>query len=237
MSDPSSPDPYQAPAWLPPELAASERPSGRARRPGWFVTICVIAIALGATGFLHSLYALAGLTIGDPLDAIMRMQSQQPDPAEFQELNERFEKDLADIANRYYAALLPLALARLALTACLVIGGIGCLGGKSTARTLLIGTMAAALVFEICDTVVQSLVLSEMAQPLRDFGQALDGQDAAANAPKLGEFAMTIFHAGILCVVYTCQVAKMAFYLGGFLYLRRASLDPLFQRLPDAARP
>ena len=237
MSSPSTPDPYQPPAYQPPHIAAAVASANRQRRPGWFVAVCVIAIALGATGFLHSLYALTGLTIGDPLDAILAMQPQEPGPAELEEANDRFEQQVTDIEGRYYAALLPLALARLALTASLVLGGVGCLGGKAAARTLLIGTMAAALLFEICDTVVQSLVFSEMAQPMRDFGRAIDGQNAGANAPNVGEFMMTIVHAGMLCILYTCQIAKFGFYLAGCFYLRRASLDPLFQRPPDAAQP
>lgn len=228
MSSQPSTDPYQPR----PLIAATEPPPSSRRRPGWFVTICVIAIALGGTGFLHSLYALAKLTVGDPMKTMMRMQSPEGGPAELENLEKQIDQEIDDIEERYYPALLPLALARMALTACLVVGGVGCLAGKPAARMLLVGTMAVAILFEVCDSVVQSFILSEMAPSARRFGQALDDENAAGMSapPKLAETVMVIVLWGIMCFFFVCQVAKGAFYLGGLLYLRRSSLDPLFER-------
>ncbi|HUE70350.1 MAG TPA: hypothetical protein VMP01_05620 [Pirellulaceae bacterium] len=173
---------------------------------------------------------MATLTVGDPLDTVMRMQSSEPGPAELDNLEENLEQELSAVEDRFFPALLPLALARMALTACLVVGGVGCLGGKPAARKLLVATMAVALLFEVCDSVVQGFVLAEVAEPMRRFGQMLDDQNAtAANAPELGEMVMTIVLWGMTCIFFICQVAKGAFYLGGLLYLRRSALDPLFE--------
>jgi hypothetical protein len=230
MSSQSPVDPYQPGSYL-------VEPSARApvdprRRPGWFITICVIAIALGGTGLMHSLYAIAALTVGDPMERMLNTG-----PAD--EMQEDFQDDVHAIEDRYYAALMPLALARLAITICLVVGGVGCLGGKPWARNLLLGTMAAGLLFEICDTVVQSFLAVEMSEAFRGLGKMMDEQNPSPPGapPNLAETVMVGTMWVMMCVYYVCQLGKLIYYLGGLLYLRRPSLNPLFEMSPEMAMP
>jgi hypothetical protein len=227
------PDPYQPPSLL----AESTAPRDSRRRPGWFVTICVIAIALGATGFLHSLYAMAEVTVGDPVERILGASSPAGGAAKIEDLEAGFRAAVGAIQGRFFAALLPLALTRLVLTVCLVLGGIGCLGGKAAARRLLIGTMVAALLFEIGDSILQGFIAAEMVGPFQEFGQAMDDQGTAraGGPPNVGAFVMTGVLWGLMCVFYACQLAKLLFYLGGSLYLRRPALDALFEPKPAIA--
>lgn len=212
-------DPYRPP----PSIDGRYLRPGQVARPGWFITICVIAIALGGLGLFHALFSIADLTIGDPLELLVDTEAASD------ELVSEFENAVRDVQIRFLPALLPLELARLALTVCLIVGGIWSLQGKPLGRTLLAGTFAAALLFELCDSVVQAFVAQEMGEPFRAFGQALDAQQAPqTEGPALWEMVLAVALWGITCVYYLCQATKFLYYLLGLLYLRRPALDPLF---------
>lgn len=230
-------DPYRTPPameghYLAPDLA-------RRSKPGWLTAICVIAIALGGLGLVHALFAIAELTVGDPFQFLLDTPAGRGAPA-FEELSDELERSIRDVQLQYFAALLPLALARLVITVCLIVGGILSLQGKARGRVLLIGTFIAALLFEIGDSVVQTFIAQAMAEPFRVFGQGLDAQQAPEPnpAPALAETIMTAVLWGIMCIYYLCQAAKLLFYLLGWLYLRRPALDSLFAspaQLADSA--
>ena len=103
MSTSPSADPYRPPALLTEEAAPSDR-----RRPGWFVTICVIAIALGGLGFLNGIYKVVEVTVGDPLARVM----ESPAGDELEAPAMKFENAVREVTVRYRPALLLLALVR-----------------------------------------------------------------------------------------------------------------------------
>ena len=227
MASDSTFDPYRPPAAMD---VPYDAPGAPPRRPGWLVTICVISIALGGMGFLHALYGFVELTVGEQMQAAMRPGPGAGGPEELEELQKEFEDGIREVQQRYFIPLLLFGLARLALTACLVVGGIMCLGLKPPGRKLLIGAFIAALLFEVGDSILQGKIAGEMIEPMRALGAAIDEQQPRqGNVPlELGRTIIVGLFWVIMGVFYVLQVAKFVFYLTGLLYLRRTSLDPLF---------
>lgn len=227
MASGSSFDPYRPPAAMD---VPYDAPGAPPRRPGWLVTICVIAIALGGMGFLHGLYGFVDLTLGEQMQAAMRPGPDNGGPEELEELQKEFEDGMREVQQRYFVPLVAFGIARLALTTCLVLGGIWCLNLKPAGRKLLIGAFMAALLFEVGDSILLGKIAGEMIEPMRQLGQAIDEQQPrGANVPaELGRTIIVGIFWAIMGVFYVLQVAKFTFYLAGLLYLRRTSLDPLF---------
>ena len=212
--------------------------SARTTKPGWLVTVCVIAIALGGMGLTKGLWHLATSALGGSATTAIFAGAE---PTAENAGQAEVEKALGEIQaiDRKYAVLTTLSsILRVAIAVGLIFGGVWCLWGKPAGRTLLSVVFIAGLIFEIGDTALQTRMTFEIVKPMEQLGQAIEHGGAAAAEPAQGALAVILRSLvwAVMCVVYLLQAAKGVYYLGGLLYLRRSSLDLLFAA-PAATEP
>ena len=225
-ADSSAFDPYRPPTL--PDTTYEPQPS---RRPGWLTSICVISIVLGALGAMNSVVAFGGTLFGQQLQTAISPNTTQGMPEEMKELQEKFQSEVNGVQDRFFFAILAAAALRFAVALALLIGGIQCLGLKESGRVLLVTACAAALVFEIIYTVLQSLMNMEMMTAFNSYIEGVVQTMPRGGAGPPPDVLMTImrgsFMAGLV-IQYIIVLVKMIFYAFALYYLQRQPIRTLF---------
>jgi hypothetical protein len=216
---------------MPPPIEAAYAPPGRPSRPGWLVAICVIAIALGGLGLMNGAMGVAALVFQEQLQAIFSPRAQSDLPPALQEAQEEFDKKSQELQDEYAVPLHAALAGRMAVALGLLVGGLWCLMGKRHGREIFMYVLAAAIVFEVANGVLQAVITMHM---LELFNELL--QKVTSSMPRRGqgpppELFLSFMRAAIwigIILSAAWELIKVAYYLGSILYLRRRAIVDLF---------
>ena len=219
-------DPYRTPA-LPDSPAFS--PS-RGRRPGWLTAVCVIAIVIGILGAFNGVFGLIGAVFGQQLQSAVSPAAGSVPPS-MEKIQTEFQDQMNAVQKEFFVALLSSAVLRTIIAVLLLVGGVMCLNLKEQGRQLLVLGFAIALLFEIGNTVLNSLVNMEVMTAFNAYVEALAEELPAGGGGPPPQMLMGIMKGSIIfgfVVQYLIVLIKMGFYAFGLIYLSRQTIKALF---------
>jgi hypothetical protein len=227
-------DPYQTPAL--PQGPYAPSPGAR---PGWLTALCVIAIVLGVLGFMNGVMGVVGTVFAEQFQTMFTPAGGGGMPPEMQAIQDKFQDETLAVQQKFYAFTLLASILRIAVATALVVGGIQCLGLKESGRQILLLACGAAVLFEIGQAVLQSLVSMEMMTAVNSyFENFLQSMPRQGNGPP-PEVFMSIMKGSLIAgfvVQYAIGLLKVAFYIWGALFLSRQAIKALFgHSAPPAA--
>jgi hypothetical protein len=205
----------------------------RAKRPGRLTAVCIIAIILGALGVLGSLSAMASIAFQRAASKAFEMP-QQPGPnTEFVEANRKMQQRTQDVALRFWGLNVGVALANLAVSAGLLVGGIVMFKMNGKARAFLLAVLAVAIVFEVIQASVYVLMQLQMAPILAESMPQMmkttvpKGQPETEQVAEMGAVVakVTIFVGIAFHAIFA--LVKLIFYAIGARYLCKPSIRAL----------
>ena len=231
-SDTLSFDAYRTPN-LPDAPYASPPASGR---PGLLTTLCVFAIVLGALGILNSLLGVAGAVGGKAIQAAFQPKAGSGLPPDMQKAQDEFQAAVNAVQDKYFWATIPALAFRFVAAILLLIGGIKSLSLQESGRKTLLLACAIAVVFEILNAILQSVVNLDMMTAVNLYVEGLE--ESLPDGPGNPQGVMsTIVRASIIggiIMAYLIASLKIAIYVFGLIYLQRDRIRALF-RSGDAA--
>lgn len=231
MSSDSLPlDPYRSPS-LPEGPYAGKPQSGR---PGWLTALCVICIVLGALGLMNAVFGTVGAFAGPSMQKMLQPQANTPGMSpELQQAQNDFQDDMLGIQQKHWWPIVGAILFRFVAATLLLIGGLRCLGLKEGGRKLLLMACAVALIFELGNSIVQSIVTLDSMTAMNSFAEKLQASLPQNNAPPGMNNMMKIWFRVIMIfqivVIYSLSLAKGGLFLFGLIYLQKAHIKALFK--------
>ena len=226
MSAESQFDPYRTPA-LPDSQAF---PAPRGRRPGWLTAVCVIAIVIGILGAFNGVFGLIGAVFGQQLQSAVSPAAGSVPPG-MEKIQTEFQDQMNAVQKEFFVALLSSAVLRTIIAVLLLVGGVMGLNLKEQGRQLLVLGFAIALLFEIGNTVLNSLVNMEVMTAFNAYVEALAEELPAGGGGPPPQMLMGIMKGSIIfgfVVQYLIVLIKMGFYAFGLIYLSRQAIKALF---------
>jgi hypothetical protein len=226
---PSDSYPPEAIAGLTP-VAVAEMEAFPPRPRRGLVATCVIAMMLGATGTIYSLFG--NVAVARMQDGLAAMSSQGMSKGYCQaqqEIHARAE----DIQKRYMNIHTGMLAINASLSVCLLAAGYMTLRLHPHGYSLLLWTFLVAIFAETARVLVQSsltadsmTVLASMTNDIKTngFGHNMSDTFAALHAVRNCAMVLTV-GVGTVAVL---AVAEMLFYFFGLRYLRRPNIQSLF---------
>jgi hypothetical protein len=234
MSGDSLQNPY-----APPPMNVAFAPSAKPSRPAWLIVICVMAIALGGFGLLNGAIGVAGVAFQKQLQNAFAPRAQAGLPPELQKAQQEYTQRTQDLQAQYAIPLGAAASARMGIGLGLVIGGIWCLGGKPNGREMFMLALAAAIVFEIANGILQVIFSMQMIGMTNEFFQKFVDNMPNQRGPG-PEMMLSIMHGVMWLGIglgLLWDLVKLGFYFGGLLYLRRSAIAALFAPATHSSPP
>jgi hypothetical protein len=229
MSSSTSPfNPYSPPDEV---LADFARPS----RPGLLITVCVLAIVLGALGLLTGIAQAVGLVAGQRIQ-----QSFQPAPppgvgGEAFEIQKQMQDEIYAIEAQYFLPKAVLAVVHFVVALSLLVGGILALARRPEGRSILVMVCILAVCYEAGRSAIQVAVALKTTPVVEAFmeksisaqpqGGNQQAQEAVAKMMKASvKIGMVIGFvlAGVIVLV------KVVYYVASLIYLTRPKVKALF---------
>ena len=213
-------------------------PAMPAIRPGGLTAICVIAIVLGAMGFMSSgmngLNLLFGKQLQEMVAGIGGMQNKKMMKAQ-----EEMYDAIWEINDRFIVPSVFLASSQFALAIALMFGGLKTLKLRAIGRKVLLIAVSLVVVFELVQLGLFAMIQLEM-MPVMDVymsrvlegapGGGPGGQKAAQTIAKFSMIAGFIMQAGWMLV-------KLIFLGLAIWYLRSQRIRLLFQDKASSDQP
>jgi hypothetical protein len=218
-------DPYRTPAL--PDSAAF--PASRGGRPGWLTAVCVIAIVIGILGFFNGVFGLIGAIFGEALQSAISPTAGSVPPG-MEKIQTEFQDQMNAVQKEFFVALLSSAVLRTIIALLLLVGGVMCLNLKEQGRQLLVLGFVLALLFEIGNTVLNSLVNMEVMTAVNAYVEALAEELPATGGPP-PQMLIGIMKGSIIfgfVIQYLIVLIKLGFYAFGLIYLQRQAIRALF---------
>lgn len=227
-SDPSSFDAYRSPNL--PDAPYSPPPVGG--RPGLLTTLCVFAIVLGALGILNSLLGVAGAVGGKALQAAFQPKAGAGLPPDMQKAQDDFQAAVNAVQDKYFWATVPALAFRFVAATLLLVGGIKTLSLQESGRKILLVACGVAVLFEILNAILQSVVNLDMMTAVNLYVEGLE--KSLPDGPGNPQGVMsTVVRASIIAgiiITYLIAATKIAIYVFGLIYLQRDRIRALFHR-------
>jgi hypothetical protein len=232
-NDASAYDPYRTPN-LP---VYADQGRGTSGRPGWLTAMCVLCIVIGLLGVLNGLAQLFGTLFAEQMQTAFTPQGQGI-PPELQQVQDRFRDETLAVQEKFYVPNLIAAVFRIGIAACLVYGGIACLGLAATGRQVLMIALGAAVLFELAHGLLQSLISMEMMTAVNAFFESFLQTMPQGNGPPPEVMLNIMKGSFIVGFVFQFAIAllKIGFYIWGAMFLMRPAIKALFQP-PDDFSP
>lgn len=233
MSTSETPNPYAAPApgYVP--EAPAMNPSGR---PRWYTLYCVVAIVLGSLGIMNALTGTLGLMFQSQLQSGFRPPQQPGMSPEFTDRLNAMQSDLQAVNARFFYWFLAAQFLLLVVALLLLLGGIQALQLKRSGAGLLANAFLFASIFDVGRLIVTTFNLMESWQAFDKHFGPLMRESQPSNGPPLPQEAIDMvttmanvsFGAGA-CLLVAWSIAKVAFYLSGWVYLQKPKVRALLQ--------
>jgi hypothetical protein len=189
--------------------------------------ICVIAVVLGALGFLSALGGIAGLAFSKQIQTAFSPSNPPGVPQRMVESQKQMQRDLQAIQDRFWPVNAVLVSAQLLLAVGLLFGGIQGLRRVPPARRILIGTCSAAIVFEVVRAVVQTILqVQTMSATMHHMQQMM--QSSGDAPPGAMDLAMTISRgAMVVGILFALGIVllKLVYYGLSVWYLRKPEVQ------------
>jgi len=222
-------DPYRSPT-LPEVPYAGVAPSAR---PGLLTTLCVLCMVLGVLGVMNSLLGAMGAAGGRAFQAWVTPKTAPGMPPEMQEAQQKFQDDVAAVQDKFFWAIVPSIGFRFIAATLLLIGGIQALSLKESGRKVLLIACVVAAVFELCHSILQSLVNLEMMTAVNSYVENLmNAIPQKSNTPPGFTSLMQTFTRGAIVVSlilsYLIALLKVGLYLSGLVYLQKKEIRGRF---------
>jgi hypothetical protein len=228
-ADSSTLDPYRSPT-LPEGPYAGKQTTGK---PGWLTALCVICIVLGALGLINAILGTAAELAGPYFQAMLSPRGGPGIPADMQQAQQDLMDEMNVIKQKYFILSLALLGFRFVAAGLLLYGGLRCLGLSEAGRKLLIAACAVALVFELSQTIIQSLVylqnLTAMNSAMERFQSSLSNGSAPPGLQAVMKWTMRISMILPIILAYGMALLKGGVFLFGLSYLRREHIKVLFK--------
>jgi len=218
-----------------PTTAPSGPPlTGRRKRPGGLVAVCVIAIVLGGLGVFSSLSFLVNLAFGSQMQSAFTPQTMPGQNNQMLEVQQEMNAKVWSITQKWNVVHWILTAALIVNVALLLTGGIMTLRLNPTGRKLLLAVFISAIVVDIARAVPGVLIGAETFQVMEEYmprmmdASAPPGQQAPPGVGDAMGTAMQI--GGIVAMVFAIgwALAKVVVYLIGAMYLTRPAVKELF---------
>jgi hypothetical protein len=234
-ADSTASDPYRSP----PIPDSSYAPSMRSGRPGWLTALCVIAIVIGILGALNGLFGAVGTLFSRQLQTAVTPAAPPGASQQMQKVQQQFQAETLAIQDKYFVGILLSAIVRTIVAGALTWGGVSCLSLKQAGRTLLLAACAAAILFEIGNSVLQGLVSMEMMAAMNGFFENFLQTMPQGSGPPPELFLKFLKGWMIFGLVmgYVIVGLKIAFYIFGLIYLQREAVKTLFEPSLQATFP
>jgi hypothetical protein len=230
-AEPQTFDPYRSPS-LPEGPYAAPQPVGR---PGWLTMLCVCCIVLGALGLLNSLFGTFGIIAGKAIQTWIQPKGANTGmPVEMQEAQDKFQKEIYGLQDKYFWFLLAGIVARFFVAPLLLYAGIRALSLDEQGRKLLVLACAIALGFELCSAILQSVMTIENLTITNSYLENIMSKmpKDKANAAKVASIVQTTTRIiGVIVLAFTGLIValKLSLYTFGYVYLRKPHIQALFQ--------
>jgi hypothetical protein len=231
-AEPKSFDPYRSPSL--PEGPYAGVP--RVGRPGKLTTLCVLCIVLGALGMMNSLFGAVGAAGGRVLQAAIQPKTSPGMPPGMQEAQNKFQEDLYTVQVKYLWAIVPGLIFRFVAALLLLIGGIRSLSLREPGRKLLLIACSVALVFELCNSILQSVISLDTMTAVNSYVESLMAALPQNGPAEVGAIVPAIVRGSIvggMVITYLIALAKMGLYLFGLIYLQKKHIRGLFTSGPQ----
>jgi len=223
-------DPYRSPSLPEGPYAGQQKVSGK---PGWLTALCVVCIVLGALGLLNAILGTAAEIAGPRFQAMLSPRGGPGMPADLQQAQQDLMDEMNAIKRKYFSLSLALLGVRFVAAGLLLYGGLRCLALSESGRKLLIAACAVALLFELSQTIIQSLVylqnLTAMNSALERFQSALANGNAPPGLQSVMKWTMQISVVLPMILAYGMALLKGGVFLFGLSYLRRPHIKSLFK--------
>ena len=226
-AEPKSFDPYRSPSL--PEGPYAGMP--RVGRPGKLTTLCVLCIVLGALGMMNSVFGAVGVAGGRALQAAIQPKTSTGMPPGMQEAQNKFQDDMYAVQVKYIWGIVPSMFFRFVAAFLLLVGGIRSLSLREPGRKLLLVACSIALVFELCNSILQSVISLDMMTAVNSYVESLTAALPQNGPAEVGAVLPMIVRGSIvggMIATYLIALAKMGLYLFGLVYLQKSHIRGLF---------
>jgi hypothetical protein len=220
-------NPYDPNPFGDPQVAA--RTAYPAIRPGGLTAICVIAVVLGAMGFMSSGMKGVNLVFGKQLQAMFAGMGGMPNQ-KMADAQQEMNDAMWEVTDRFWIPNVVLACAQFALAIALLFGGLKALKLQARGRKVLLAALVCVVVFEFAQLGVNSLMQIQMMPIMETYmprmmesapGNNAGGEEMARTFAKFSLIAGLIMQGGWMLV-------KMVFLAVAIWYLNRQRIRSLF---------
>jgi hypothetical protein len=177
-----------------------------------------------------------GVVGGKQLQAAFQPAATPGMSPEFQDAHKKLQNDMLGVMQKHWWALLGSLALRFVVALLLLIGGIRALGLVASGRQILLIGCAAALVFELLNAILQSIITIEYMTAMNTFAnkmaEALPTQAAADGVAKILPYIMRGSMIVGLAIQIIISLVKIGFYIFSLIYLRKVAIRGLFHSAP-----
>ncbi len=194
-------------------------------RPGGLTAVCILAIILGALGFLAGISSLVMSVVGNQAQQWQQQWGMAGSPPAMRDVQAEMNAKTMAIVDRFRLVNIAFALFQLAVTAALVVGGARALKLNEAGRKLLWAACAVAMVFELGRAVPQVLMQLENMAVMEDYmPRLMEASAPGPQAKQVAAFGAMIARFSVIMgwVVFAgWLILKLAFFGVAFYYLGR----------------
>ena len=231
-------NPYQPPQ----EFGQSaEDFDGPRRRPSGLTAVCVISIIVGALGVLGALQTLGAAAFQGAMQKSFSMPSQpgmSKDFAKVQKAQEEMQREIQAVSHKYLPFTCTAAVVNMAISVCLLVGGIMLMKMNPKVRTFMIAVFAVGIVYVMINSVIVVFVQLDMGAVMaRVMPQMMvaAGPKGEPGAEQGAAFMATAAKIGIyigIAITLAWALFNLIFYAVGARYLSRPNIRRLFEQRP-----
>jgi hypothetical protein len=194
--------------------------------------VCGLSIAFAAMGLLTACFGLASLAVSAQLQQAIAAAQKTRNPAANDVQNELNARTV-EITKKYNAFSIPLTIVKLPVELTLLTGGVVALWLKPWGRSLLLGALAVAALFDVVAAIPNTLMQREIQTVFADtMPRLMAAQRGPARMPPGAGNLMTSYMTTVQSVTLVFLVAwlagKIVLAAFGIQYLRKPAVAALF---------
>jgi len=197
------------------------------QRPAGLWVIGILALVLGTMGACGGTFGVVGLFFQDAVAEMNDdIQASQPDP-QLREINRDMQRELMEVAQGFKWPNLAVQLLNILASFVLIVGGILLFRWHPSATTAMMVGLALSIVVDLAAGGLQTAIGIQNMAVMDEFAQRMGELGDPAAQRMMGGIMRASGSFG-LCMGIGWALAKIGFYVGSIVYLRKEKVRRLF---------
>jgi len=190
--------------------------------------IGIVAVCLGLLGSCAGTFGVFSIAVQDSV-AQMQDDLQQNQPnEELRELNREMQRETMEVARQFRIPSLIGNIVNVLASFALMIAAILLFRWHPSAPIIFIGAVAFSIVADLIVGGVGVIVQQQTVQVMEEFTQRMGEASSDPGAQRMLSSVMRASGTFGLCMAIGWLVAKLGFYVGAVVYLRKETVRALF---------